>query len=114
MVSLLLVLIANSVILVQDIQAVSNESHTTAADIAADKECGYIRYVMLALPAPPGWDVRCRASNIPNQTTGTWRAFLIIGLNIVEILILFFSETGFPASFFKRWMPFLDNEHNRQ
>lgn len=51
-------------------------------------------------------------SGVPNQPAGTFRAFLIIALNIVEVIILFLAETGFPASFFKNWIPCLDNEHS--
>jgi hypothetical protein len=95
MVSLLFVFIANFVIMAQDIQAIHNESHATAAELAADEECDFIG-----------------ASSVPNQAAGTFRAFLIIALNIVEIIILFLSETGFPASFFKKWIPCLDNEQS--
>jgi len=95
MLSLLFVFIANFLILAQDIQALHNETHATTAAVAEDEECDYVG-----------------ASSIPNQAAGTFRAFFIIALNIVEIVVLFLSETGFPASFFRKWIPCLDNEHS--
>jgi hypothetical protein len=92
MLSLLLVFIANILIMVQDVQAMHHQTNATAV---VDEECEYIG-----------------ASSIPDQTTGIFRAFLIITLNLIEIVVLFLSETGFPASFFQKCLPCLDNENN--
>jgi hypothetical protein len=90
MLSLLFVLIANFVIMAQDIQALKHESHDPESE-----DCDYIE-----------------ASSVPNQAAGTFRAFFIIALNLIEIIVLFLSETGFPASLFQKWIPCLDNEHS--
>jgi len=88
MISLLFVLIANIVIMAQDIQAiqhgVTDKNH---------EDCDYIEN-----------------SGVPNQPAGTFRAFFIIALNIVEVVVLFLSETGFPPAFFKAWIPCLATE----
>jgi len=89
MISLLFVFIANIVIMAQDIDALR---HGISKD---HEDCDYFDN-----------------SGVPNQPAGTFRAFLIIALNIVEVVILFLSETGFPASFFKSWIPCLDSEHS--
>lgn len=89
MISLLFVFIANIVILAQDVQAIR---HGIDKD---HEDCDYFDN-----------------SAVPNQAAGTFRAFLIIALNIIEVIILFLSETGFPAWFFKTWIPCLDNEHS--
>jgi Fe-S-cluster containining protein len=88
--SLLFVFIANIVIMAQDIQALKHNAHDTDHE-----DCDYIE-----------------GSGVPNQPAGNFRAFLSISLNIVETLILILSEIGFPASFFKKWIPCLDNEHS--
>jgi hypothetical protein len=89
MISLLFVFIANIVIMAQDIQAIN---HGLDKD---HEDCDYYDN-----------------SGVPNQPAGTFRAFFIIALNIVEVIVLFLSETGFPASIFKNWIPCLDNEHS--
>jgi len=88
MISLLFVLIANILIMLQDIQAILHG--VTDKDHA---ECDYLE-----------------GSGVPNQPAGTFRAFFIIALNIVEVVVLFLSETGFPAIFFKSWIPCLQFE----
>jgi len=87
MISLLFVFIANIVIMAQDIDALR---HGISKD---HEDCDYFDN-----------------SGVPNQPAGTFRAFLIIALNIVEVIVLFLAETGFPAWFFKKWIPCLDNE----
>jgi hypothetical protein len=90
MLSLLFVFIANIIILAQDVEAIREARH--------DKEhedCEYIE-----------------GSSVPNQPAGNFRAFLSIALNLLQCIVLFMSETGFPAWFFKNWIPCLDNEHS--
>jgi len=89
MISLLFVFIANIVIMAQDIQALHQGVDKDHED------CDYIDN-----------------SSVPNQPAGTFRAFLIIALNIIEVAVLFLAETGFPASFFTNWIPCLDHEHS--
>lgn len=86
MISLLFVFIANIVIMAQDIQALQQG----VTDINHE-DCDYIEN-----------------SGVPNQPAGTFRAFFIIALNIVEVVVLFLSETGFPHNFFQNWIPCLE------
>jgi hypothetical protein len=86
MISLLFVFIANIVIMAQDIQALQQGATDTNHE-----DCDYIEN-----------------SGVPNQPAGTFRAFFIIALNIVEVVVLFLSETGFPHNFFQNWIPCLE------
>lgn len=88
MISLLFVFIANIVIMAQDIQAIQHG--VTDKD---HEDCDYIEN-----------------SGVPNQPAGAFRAFFIIALNIVEVMVLFLSETGFPPNLFKKWIPCLESE----
>jgi len=108
MMGLLFVLIANIVMLVEDAKAFhhpitsvhsTTPSHngTTSANATLDLEdCEYLN----------GF------SSIPNQPTGAFRLFTYRACLMVQLLVLIWSETGTPASFFNKWIPVLDNEHS--
>jgi len=87
LISLLFVLIANCIILMEDAKAVH-------APVDKDHEdCDYVEN-----------------SSVPNQSAGEFRAFFSLSLNLVQILVFMLAEVEFPRSFFKNWIPCLYNE----
>ncbi|KAG8833094.1 hypothetical protein FRC17_000033 [Serendipita sp. 399] len=87
--SLLFVLVANLVILAEDVRALRQPVDKDHED------CEYIE-----------------GTSVPNQPAGNFRAFLSIALNLIEVVILMLAEVGFPESFFKSWIPCLDKDHS--
>jgi hypothetical protein len=99
--------------MVHDIQAVNRFNvegklaNSTITEEMAD--CDYIEYVY-TLTAWLTTCLRCgvlRGSTVPNQPAGAFWAVINRLFIIFQVIILFLSETGWPAKVFDRFIPVL-------
>jgi len=102
-IALLLVFASNIVTLVNDVQAVNRfmaqgkiaatDSDTTNSTLTDPQDLDYIA-----------------GSTVPNQPAGAFWAVLNRLFIIGQVIVLIFSEFGFPASFFDRFFPVLGKD----
>jgi hypothetical protein len=103
LITLVLVLVSNILIMVHDINAVKSwnsgvhvttGTNTTLADNEDLVDCEYIE-----------------GSTVPNSAAGPFWAVLNRILILIQVILLIFSEIGWPDAFFARFLPFLSDEY---
>jgi len=102
LIALILVFISNILVMVQDVNAVrssgSNAHVTTGTNTthANDElvDCEYFE-----------------DSTVPNSPAGPFWAVLNRLLILIQVILLIFSEIGWPNAFFIRFLPFLSDEY---
>ncbi|EPQ57960.1 hypothetical protein GLOTRDRAFT_136775 [Gloeophyllum trabeum ATCC 11539] len=97
LIALTLVFSSSIVVMVHDVQAVNHFlSASSASDnstVNAMEDCDYIE-----------------GSTVPNQPAGAFWAVLNRLLIIFQVIMLFLSEIGWPATFFKTYFPVLGKD----
>jgi len=103
LIALILVFASNILVMVHDVNAVrswdssvhvTNSTNTTHAANEELVDCEYIE-----------------GSTVPNTAAGPFWAVLNRILILLQVIILIFSEIGWPNTFFARFLPFLSDEH---
>jgi len=103
LIALVLVFASNILVMVHDVNAVkawgSSVHVTTGTNTtqAADEELVDCEYI--------------EGSTVPNTAAGPFWAVLNRLLILLQVLLLVFSEIGWPNAFFTRFLPFLNGEH---
>jgi len=103
LIALILVFASNILVMVHDVNAVrswdSSVHVTTGTNTthAADEELVDCEYI--------------GGSTVPNTAAGPFWAVLNRILILLQVILLIFSEIGWPNTFFARFLPFLSDEH---
>lgn len=104
LVALVLVLASNVLIMVQDVNAVRSPGSNVHVNVTtgtntthADEELADCEYF--------------EGSTVPHTPAGPFWAVLNRILILIQVILLIFSEIGWPNAFFTRFLPFLNDEH---
>jgi hypothetical protein len=104
LIALILVFVSNILVMVHDVNAVRTSNPGSSAHVTKGAN------VTLADNEPADCDY-IEGSTVPNSPAGPFWAVLNRILILIQVILLIFSEIGWPNTFFARFLPFLGDEH---
>jgi hypothetical protein len=104
LIGLILVFVANILVMVHDVNAVRSPGSNVHVNVTTGTNATHVNN-------DPVDREYFEGSTVPNTPAGPFWAVLNRILIVIQVILLIFSEIGWPDAFFTRFLPFLSDEH---
>jgi hypothetical protein len=104
LIALILVFASNILVMVHDVNAVKSSGSNVHVNVTTGTNTTHANEQLVDCEYLEG-------STVPNTPAGPFWAVLNRILILIQVILLIFSEIGWPNTFFTHFLPFLNDEH---